>query len=387
MDILNERPPSSEKYVLFFDEFPWFDTPRSRFLAAFDFFWNHWASRQRNLIVVICGSAASWMLQHIVRNKGGLHNRLTRRIRLMPFTLHETELYLRARHVVLDRFAITQLYMAMGGIPQYLREVEPGDSVSQVLKKACFSREGWLIEEHRHLYAALFGDDSKHMQAIKALAAKPFGLTRNDLLVALNTTTGGHLSLMLEELEESGFVLRVPQFGKLAKFDLYRLDDEFSHFYYRFMHGSNAVSAKDWQSTMLTSKWYTWAGLAFERLCAKHIQQIKAALGISSVDTEWSVWQHQAAKGDGLEGAQIDMVIDRRDQIIQIVEIKFAQDIFQIDKAYSADLRRKRAIFSDITKSRKPIFLTFITPYGVRENEYYLGHVQSQVTLDALFEK
>jgi uncharacterized protein len=384
MDILEAQPIVEGKYVLFFDEFPWFDTPRSNFLSAFDFFWNQWASRQRNIIVVICGSAASWMLQHIVRNKGGLHNRLTRRIRLLPFSLHETELYLRSRRVTLDRYAIAQLYMALGGIPQYLRDVRPGDSVSYVLEQSCFTKDGWLTDEHKHLYAALFGDESKHIEVIKALANKPSGLTRSELLNAMGIKTGGNATRMMEELEESGFVSRMPQFGQSAKYEVYRLDDEFSHFYFRFMQGSKAISVQTWQGLQDTAQWQVWTGFAFERLCFKHIIQIKQALGISNVQTQTSTWRHIPRSDE--DGAQIDLVIDRRDQTINLVEVKFSKDVFTIDKDYATNLRRKRSVFANVTGTRKSLFMTFLTTYGVQVNEHYLSQVQSQLMLDVLFE-
>jgi uncharacterized protein len=383
IDILEAQPKAEDKYVLFFDEFPWFDTPRANFLAAFDFFWNHWASRQRQLVVVICGSAASWMLQHIVRNKGGLHNRLTRRIRLHPFSLYETELYLKSRHILLDRYAIVQLYMAFGGIPQYLRDVRPADSASQAIERACFSRDGWLRDEHRHLYGALFGEASKHAEVIKTLAAKPNGLTRTDLLDAIHTKTGGNATLMLEELVESGFVQRVQQFNKPAKADIFKLEDEFSHFYFRFM----TDASEQWQGTMETARWFTWAGFAFERICHKHIGQIKLALGIPAVQTRTSTWRHVAKPTDDLEGAQIDLLLDRRDQVINLIEMKFTKDVFILDKEYAAQLRRKRSVFASVTGTRKNLFLTMLTPFGVRENEHYLSLVQAQISIDALFEK
>jgi len=243
---LLEKLPSKKKRVVFLDEFPWMDSPRSGFLAAFDHFWNSWATKQPNLVVVICGSAASWMIQNVVRNKGGLHNRLTRRIRLAPFNLKEAEQFLQSQRIQLKRYQILQLYMMTGGIPHYLKELRRGESVEQAIDRLFFAQDGLLREEFDNLYPALFDQPARHLAVVRALANKPSGMTRNQIIEACPVNSGGSTTKMLEELLESGFVQQYLPFGKVAKDAVYKLGDEYSIFYLKFIENSKAAGEGAW---------------------------------------------------------------------------------------------------------------------------------------------
>lgn len=373
------------KSVIFIDEFPWIHTPKSGFLQAFEHFWNNWATKQSNLIVVICGSAASWMIRNVVNNKGGLHNRITRRIRLLPFDLHETEAYLKSRKVILDRYQLLQLYMAMGGIPHYLKEVKMGESAAQTIDRLYFSKDGLLKKEFRNLYESLFTDAHHHMSVIKTLAKKGSGLTRNEIIDACKLSSGGTTTLLLEELEESGFITSYVPFGKTSKDSVYKLTDEYSLFYLKFIEGSKASGAGTWLRQANTASYISWSGFAFEAVCQKHIDQIKKALGIAGVLVEESVWRYQPAKASGEKGAQIDLLLDRQDRCINICEMKFSNAEFIITKGYQQELHNKLQVFQQQTKTRKTIFLTMITTYGTKQNIYSTGFIQNEITFDSLF--
>ncbi|MBO0934187.1 AAA family ATPase [Fibrella aquatilis] len=379
-----EANPKKEKQVLFLDELPWLDTPKSGFLGAFDLFWNSWASRQTNLIVVICGSAASWMIQHVVNNKGGLHNRITRRIRLLPFTLAETESFLKSQRVLLDRYQLLQLYMVMGGIPHYLKEVRPGESATQTIDRLCFTKDGLLQDEFKNLYAALFNRADRHVALIKLLANKPQGLTRNELIASGSFQSGGTVTQLLSELFESGFIAHYLPFGKTSKDAIYKLTDEYSLFYLKFIDNSRANGPGTWLSKSMGQSWTSWAGLAFEQIGQKHMPQLKQALGIANVYTEHSAWRY-TPKNAGETGVQIDLLIDRQDHVINLCELKFSTNEFVITKAYAETLERKRRVFQQQTHTRKTIFLTLITTFGVKPNPYATSLIQSQLTMDALF--
>jgi uncharacterized protein len=379
------KPKNKSKRVLFFDELPWFDAPKSGFLAAFDHFWNAWASKKKNLVVVICGSAASWMIQNIVRSKGGLHNRITRRIRLMPFNLYETELFLKNQYIHPDRYQLLQLYMVTGGIPHYLKEMKRGESVTQAIDRLCFTNDGLLSNEFKNLYSALFGNSEKHEDLVKALANKPNGMTRNEIVTTCQLSSGGGLTKLLDELLESGFISESIPFNKTVKDSLYKLSDEFSLFYLKFMDNSKAFGAGTWQSRSQSSGWKSWAGLAFENICLKHIPQIKKALNILGVYSEQSAWRY--APKDKTRGTQIDLLIDRQDNCINLCEMKFSMTEFGIDKQYAESLNLKKRIFLEQTGTKKTIFITMITTLGVKINEHYLNTTQNQLKMEALFEK
>lgn len=374
------------KKVFFLDEMPWFDTHKSGFLSAFDHFWNTWASKQKNLVVVICGSAASWMIQNIVRNKGGLHNRITQRIRLMPFNLYETELFIKSQFINLDRYQLLQLYMTTGGIPHYLKDVRRGESVTQAIDRMCFTNDGLLSDEFKNLYAALFRNSEKHECIVKALANKPSGMTRNEILEACPLSSGGTLTKLIDELLESGFISESSPFNKTSRDNIYKLSDEYSLFYIKFIEGSRAFGAGTWQSKVVGSSWKSWSGLAFENIALKHIPQIKKALGISGVYTEQSAWRY-VPKDATEKGTQIDLLIDRQDMSINLCEMKFSLTEFTIEKSYAEELNLKRRIFLAKTGTKKTVFITMLTTFGVKENGHYLSTVQNQLKMDVLFEK
>ncbi len=384
--LINHLKPLIEESpkVVFIDEFPWLDTPRSGFIRAFDHFWNSWATRQQNLVVVICGSAASWMIQNIVRDKGGLHNRLTRRIRLMPFNLYETEQFLRSKYVNLDRYQIVQLHMATGGIPQYLKTIQSGESAAQVIDRLCFTKDGGLIDEFQNLYRALFDNADKHICIVKALAEKPMGLTRTEILEACDLSSGGGVTKLLEELLESGFITEYIPFDRTTKDLIFKLTDEYSLFYLKFIENNQSFGTGTWLLKSASPSWVSWSGLAFENIWLKHIPQIKKGLGISAVYTHESIWRYVAKKGE--TGAQIDLLVDRQDNCINLCEIKFSNKVFTLTKDEADNLTPKRWVFEEKTGTKKTIFVTLLTTFGAAMNEHYLNHVQSQLKMDVLFE-
>jgi len=375
-----------KKSVVFLDEFPWLDGRKSGFLSAFEHFWNSWASRQPNILVVICGSAASWMIRNIVNNKGGLHNRITQKLRLLPFTLSETESYLKSLGSNVDRYQILQIYMAIGGIPQYLKGVGKGNSATQVIEKTCFAKDGLLKGEFSNLYGSLFEKADNHIKAVRALATTTKGLTRQEIIDSCGLSSGGRTSLMLEELEESGFIKSFPPFDKTVKNAIYRLIDEFSIFYLKFMDKSRSSGKDTWVKLSAGNSYKIWCGMAFETVCLKHIEQIKIGLGIQGVQTEESAWRFIPSKGKDEKGAQIDLLIDRKDQCINICEMKFYNVEFTIDKTYASALRQKVGVFKEKTNTKKTLFLTMITTFGIKENNYSNSMVQKSLTMDALFE-
>ena len=375
---------TKQKAVIFFDEFPWIHTQKSNFIRAFEHFWNSWASKYPNLTVVICGSAASWMIRNIVNNKGGLHNRVSIRMRLMPFSLNETEAYLKSRSVNLDQYQILQLYMAMGGVPQYLKAVQRGESVLQVTDRICFTKHGALKDEFKILYESLFDNASHHMAVIRLLSGISKGMTRNEIITNSSLSSGGTTSKVLTELEESGFITAYIPFEKNSKEIVYRLTDEYSLFYLKFIEKTKATGEGTWERLSESSSWRSWSGYAFEAICLKHVMQIKKALNIATIYTEESVWRHVPGKGQ--PGAQIDLLLDRKDHCMNLCEMKYSIEEFTINKKYAEELAQKKSVFIARTKTKKTIFLTMITTYGVLRNPYSKTLVQSEVTMDALFE-
>jgi predicted AAA+ superfamily ATPase len=376
-----QRDTRSRK-VLFFDELPWFDTHNSDFMMALDDFWNNWAARRSDILLIGCGSAASWMINKLILNRGGLHNRITERILLQPFTLHETEAFLKSKGGVFDRYQLLELYMAMGGIPYYLDNVLVNRSIAQNIDRMFFTPGAILNIEYIALYRSLFNRYDKHVTIVETLAEKSKGLTRAELLTAAKLSDGGSTSNILDELEHSGFIQRYFPFGKTKRDALYQLIDPYTLFYLTFVKDAKARGQGAWLAQADSPKWRAWSGYAFESICCYHIDAIKKRLGISGIYTEISTWRSQKSA----KGAQIDLVIDRNDRVINLCEMKFSIDSFSITKSYSENLSNKLMAFRNETGTKKTLFLTMITTYGLKSNTYSQQLVNDSLDMSALFE-
>jgi len=380
---LADLKPTKTKHVVFIDEMPWIDTPKSDFVSALEYFWNQHASKLENVLLIACGSASSWIRKNLIAARGGLYNRVTQRIKLSPFNLHETELLLKSKGIKLTHYQILELYMAMGGMPFYLNEIESGMSATQCINAICFSKNGLLFDEYAQLYYAIFKNADNHVAIIEALAAEPQGMARNDISNATKIPEGS-LSRALDELLESDFVVLIPPFQNKKKEAVYKLIDLYSLFYLKFIAPNKQSGNTPWEILAQQSGYTAWSGYAYENICLMHAAQIKKALGIASVQTQQSAWRFRG--DDAYPGAQIDLVIDRADQCINLCEAKFTRENFAIDKAYAEKLRIKKAVFKYATGSKKALFTTLLTTYPTLKNQYYHEEITNEVTMDKLFE-
>ena len=371
-----------KRKVIFLDELPWFDTQKSDFLQSLEHFWNGWAALRDDIVLVVCGSAASWMVNKLINHTGGLHNRLTERILLQPFNLKETEALLRLKNPTIDRYQILQLYMVMGGIPFYLDAVKGGQSAAQNVEQICFAPDGLLRYEFENLFAALFKNADRHISVVKALATKAKGLTRNEISDLSGLSTTNKLPRVLNELEKSGFLRRYNPFQKKNRNSLYQLTDFYTLFYLRFIKNNDPADLGNWINGIDHPAVRAWSGYAFELVCLQHIQQIKKALGVAGVITHTSTWRSQKSE----KGAQIDLVIDRRDQVVNLCEMKFSLTEYTITKSYAEQLKQKLASFREETKTKKALHLTFVTANGLKKNGYAVNLVARNLGVEELFE-
>ncbi len=381
-----ENLDTSAKCVVFFDEMPWLDTHKSGFLKAFEFFWNDFGSARNNLVFIICGSATSWLVDNIEHNKGGLFNRQTCKLFLNPFSLHDTEEYLVENGFSWSRYDITECYMIMGGIPYYLSLLDNELSYSQNIDNLFFKNKSELWDEFDHLYNTLFKKSANYINVVSVLSKKANGLSRKEISSQTGLPANGNLTKIIKNLVDSGFVRENTFYGNIKKDTIYQLSDYYTCFYFRFLKGAKKTDVHYWSNSLDLPARRTWAGLTFEQVCKDHIAQIRKSLGISGVLSEISSWHIQNDEELGIPGAQIDLLIDRRDRVISLCEIKFSINDYIIDKDYSEKIRNKIEAFRYHTKTRKAIQVAFITTYGVRQNKYS-GIVQRQVILDDLFEE
>lgn len=374
--------PADRKKVVFIDEMPWIDTARSTFVSALEDFWNGWANRRDDILFIATGSATSWMADKLISNQGGLHNRITQRIYLRPFTLRETEQYVRSRDGSWTRYDILQCYMFAGGVPYYLSLMDFKLSVAQNIDRLCFAEDGQLRHEYHELYPALFTHVESYLKVVETLYHHKDGLVRKEItnLTGLN---GKFLTTILHNLEMCSFIMTREMFGKTGTL-VYRLSDFYTLFYLKFIADRNKLDDSWWSHHLDDAGILAWEGLAFELICMQHYVQIKKALGIAGVATEISTWKCGPDEARDLPGAQIDMIIARADRLIHLCEIKFSGKPYNITADYEKRLRDRMWLFDLRTKNRRPLVHTFVTTFGLGEGRHH-SIVHSEVTMDDLF--
>lgn len=369
--------------TVFVDELPWMDTRNSGFVKAVSAFWNGWASARKDIVMVVCGSAASWMSEKILQNRGGLFNRANRTIYLEPFTLGECERFLEEEGFSMDRKDIVTAYMVFGGAPYYWSLLERGSGLSQNIDRLFFAPNAVLAKEFARLYKSIFANPEPYVGIVTALATRKAGLTRGEILSAVKgSVSGGVFSRCLDNLEISGFVRKYSETGNVKKGAVFQLIDNLTLFHFAFVKDYSGRDPERWTHLIGDRGRSTWEGLAFERVCLQHSAQIKRALGISGMSTSESEWRCRASEGG--KGAQIDLVIERADRIANLCEMKFASAEYEIDADEAGRLRNKVSAFARGTGFRGACHVTFVTTYGIRPNRHS-GMVQSQVTMDDLF--
>jgi AAA+ ATPase superfamily predicted ATPase len=368
------------RQVVFIDELPWIDAPKSDFLPALDYFWNTFASSRPDVMLIVCGSSASWMVRNLFENKGGLHNRVTGRIMLAPFTLGECEAFFNENGIVMNRYQIAETYMIFGGIPYYLDMFDKSLGPTQNVDRLLFADNAPLKNEFNEVYHSLFRAANRHISIVGELSKTKAGLMRDEIIKDAKIPGGGNLSRTLSELVQCGFAEKYSDFTKPKNNAYYRLTDLFTLYWLKYVRDNDTRDEYYWTNLIDDGGRRAWSGHAFEQLCLHHIPQIKHKLGISGISTEAFTWR----SNEYSPGAQIDLLIDRRDGVINLCEMKYSLNPFTISMKYDQELQQKRMALLGETGTRKAIHITMVTTYGLTEKGYRAS-VQSQVTLDDLF--
>ena len=381
LELFLQNKDDGSRQLIFIDELPWLDTPKSGFITAFEGFWNTWACSRKNLMLVVCGSATAWMSDKLINNHGGLYNRITSEIKLSPFTLGECEEYFKSENIKLSRYDIVQSYMITGGIPYYLSYYQSGLSLAQNVDNIFFSTNAPLKDEFKRLFNSIFVNPDMMISLVKAIGAKHYGCIISEISEASGISRGGTLTKALSALIASDFIIKYIPYG-IKKEEHYKLVDPFCNFYLRFIENQKEISKDFWLSNVESQNIVSWRGIAFENVCFNHISQIKKALGISGVSTSESAWSKQ--KGDEI-GTQIDMLIVRKDNIVNMCEIKFYSSEFSVDKNYDKVLRNRVLLLSSKLSRKMSISSVLITTFGLKYNEYS-GDFDNVILIDDLFD-
>lgn len=370
-----------DKKVVFFDEMPWMDTPKSDFVSALENFWNGWANMRDDIVLVACGSAISWMVDKLLHNQGGLFNRITQKIYLRPFKLSEMEQYLDEKHFGWNRYQIAQCYMILGGIPFYLTLLNPKLSLLSNIDELFFAdAHAMLRTEYNELYSTLFKRPDNYLAVIRMLTERKEGFTRKE--ISEKTKLGGAaLSKILSDLEQCDFIFSYARYGNAKNNAIYRIKDFYTLFYYKYVNGIDTKDSLRWTHLSSTPQVSSWQGFSFELLCLLHLDEIKKALGIDRILNDASAWRSRQPE----QNTQIDLVIERADHNINLCEMKFSSGMYAIDKGYEQKLRERMSIFLAETMTRCSTRITLVTTYGVLQNKHS-GIVNDEVLLDDLFE-
>ena len=376
-----QKMDDGTRQVVFLDELPWLDTPKSGFVQAFEGFWNTWACHRKNLMVIVCGSANSWILDKLVNNHGGLYNRVTYEIKLAPFTLRECEEYYQSRNVRLSRYDIAQSYMIFGGIPYYLGYMDGEKSLAQNVNAAFFTRGARLRNEFDRLFDSVFVNPEAAKAIVRLLYERNAGYTRKELVEKLGIHDGGRLTRHLNALLAGDFIIKYVPFGFGKREEHYKLTDPFCLFYLRFVKENREVNEHFWQQNVTSQQLAIWRGFAFENVCFNHISQIKRALGISGVISSASAW---SKRHDDEAGMQIDLLLTRNDNVVNMCEIKFYSGDFVVSREYYRTLLQRREILEAALSPKSTVHSTLITTFTLARNEYSSAFT-NVVTLDDLF--
>ncbi|MBR1474905.1 MAG: ATP-binding protein [Muribaculaceae bacterium] len=374
------RQSTHKRKVLFIDEMPWLDTQHSGFVAALEYFYNGWCSARKDIVLIACGSATSWIINKVINGHGGLHNRVTHRIALEPFSLAECQLMAQSKGLDMTRQMIAQCYMIMGGVPYYWSLLQRGKSLAQNIDNLFFSATGELHNEFDNLFNSLFSSPKPYLNIIRILGTKGTGMTRAELIEHKSVNDNGHLQTMLRELEYCGFIRSYRTYGKKSRDKIFQLIDCFTIFYFKFLEDSEQYGEHYWSQSQNQPSINNWLGLAFERLCLLHVNQLKRALGVSGIICSVGAWRSAHDK----PRAQVDLVIDRHDDVIDLCEMKYYAGEFEIDAKYERTLSERCLRFIEQTHTRKAVHIVFVTTYGLKAN-MHSDIVQNTITLDQLF--
>ena len=381
LEMFLQKKDKGQRMIVFLDELPWMDTQKSGFITAFEGFWNTWACYHNNLMVIVCGSATSWITDELINNHGGLYGRVTCEMKLAPFTLKECADYFSNNKIRISKYDIVQSYMIIGGIPYYLKYFEKGMSLAQNIDQLFFGTNAYLKNEYERLFASAFNNPEMMQTIVEFLSAKSIGYTRSEISVGTGYTKGGTLSKALKALEVSDFVTKYEPFASTKKESYYKLTDPFCIFYLRFVKNHENITEDFWQQSVTSQSIVSWRGFAFENVCLNHISQIKDALKIGGVTTKQSVWHK---KPDDKDGTQIDLLIQRKDNVVNMCEMKYYGKEFASDKAYHSKIIERRSLIEEHIPKGMVVHSTLITTYGLKYNDYS-GDFDNVITIEDLF--
>jgi len=379
--MLESRPESRK--VIFLDELPWFDSPCSGFLSAFEHFWNGWACLRKDVMLIVCGSATTWIVDKVLRSRGGLHNRVTCQIPLKPFTLRECEEYAAYKRLGFSRKDVVEAYMALGGVAYYWNLLQEGLSVAQNFDLLFFGEQDEMRREFNYVFNSLFKMPTLHISIVRLLGQQKIGMTRDAIVRKLGAASGGTLSECLNELVQCDFLRCYNSVDKAKSGGVYQLIDPYCLFYFEFIESWRGSDPNRWTKNVVSPSINSWRGRAFERVCFWHIPQIKQKLGISGIEANVYSWRGKMEDPND-SAAQIDMLIDRSDGVVDICEIKYSAEPYEMTKDENEKMLHRCLVFQKNGHVRRSVRTVLVSAVGLKPGKYS-GNIMAVVTGEDLF--
>lgn len=368
------------KVIVFIDEVAWIDKHnKAGFLSAFGHFYNTYIEKNNNLIVILCGSNASWIKNKILKDTSGpLYHRVDVEIPLYPFDLQETKEYLiKEKRFDIDDKSVVDIYMILGGVAKYLSYLDSKLSIAQNINKLFFSLHAPLYSEYEALFKSLFYDkSSNHRKIMDLLISKQSGFEMMEIEKLLKEIKSSTLRVNIEELIDTGFIKPIARYAHASRNTKYIACDPLCNFFIKWVQPlskNDIASLIDYFETKSTSHDYIiWQGFAFEMVMISNIELYLKARGLSSGVKSIGYWDYTTQSEDE-SGAQIDILIEYIGNTYDIVECKYYNDEFIIDKAYAKNIQNKKEMFIKygIKNKKFDLKVVMLTTYGTKINQYY----------------
>lgn len=361
-------------WTIYLEELQWLANYESKLLSELKYAWDNQFRRNPKLLLILCGSAPSFMLEKVVHSKA-LYNRSQHEIHLQELSISETKLFLKNRS---DR-EIFNAYLSVGGIPEYLKWVDKESSVFQGLCTHAFTSGSFFSREFEKIFTSSLANNKHYREIIETLSRCKF-LSREELAEKLKLTSGGTLSILLTDLEKCGFISKYCPYNLSNSSNVirYAIADNYLHFYFNFIRPiQSKIENGDYnevpQSAIKMDSYAKWLGFAFERWCRKYSRVIAKILGFSGVQYRSGAYFSRATNKKD-PGYQIDLVFDRADKVYTICEMKYLQSPAGIKVI--GDMERKLSFFPN--KGKNTIHKVLICNEGADTavlNRVYFDHV------------
>lgn len=328
---LGREIDDSQRTVVLLDEVSWMAYYDNMFSGTLKIAWDNYFKKHPRLVLVVCGSVSTWIRDNIIED-GSFYGRRSLDIIVPELPLSECVKFWGKTASRIDRREIIDVLSVTGGVPRYLEEIEPGASAVENLNRLCFLPKSLLREDFDEMFSDVIIRQPMFTATImRSLVDGAHSVT--EIAKSLGLEKGGRISEALSQLEEAGIVAsdsgKNPESGKDARMVKYRLRDNYSRFYLRYIEpektaidkGTFALGSLDsldgWDSVM---------GLAFENLVVNNVRDLMVPLGLGTAHVTSAAPYSRVGSRNGKRGVQADLLVQTHRSMC-VVEVKRQREI------------------------------------------------------------